>query len=127
MRIDEIANFKGWEKSIVDSMVLTIIDPKLPGARMKDCYSSCARAIRNGGVPDSSDFLIMGVKDLPAHGVIVDGDNVIVDSYSSKRTGYDNGELTYSVFSEPLTEISRISVGDIKDMARVKYSELTNR
>ena len=116
---------------IINSMVLTIIDPKLKGARKADCYTFCAKAIRNEEVPDDAEFAIYGVGKHPAHGVIQRGDEILTDVFSNHRTMFKDGVLKYHVegyamSDHPLKLVYKVSVADMKKLALNKYNQIKN-
>lgn len=124
MRLYELVENKNWSKTIIDSFLLTIIDPKLPGARKSDCYAVCAYAIRNGEVPDNADFVIYGYVDNPMHGVIQDGDTIIVDKFNDSLMSHDGDAVRYDDWNETLHVVSKFKVSDIKRMCQEKYKML---
>lgn len=118
-------------KSILDSMILTIIDPKLKGARKVDCYAFCAKAIRNDEVPDDSIFSMYGEGKFPAHGIIHKNGEILTDIFSNHRLMFKGGILKYKIdghgMSEhPLKEVYQISVADLKKMVMEKYKSMKN-
>lgn len=129
MRLFEIS--KNWVKQILDSMMLTVIDPKIPGARRSDCYAYCAMAIRSQNIPDDALFTIYGKGDKPAHGVIILGDNVIVDAFADGRVEFTGEMIKYNIDKfgmklEPLNVVYQVSVGKFKEEVRKKYQDLVD-
>jgi hypothetical protein len=118
-------------KIIIDSMVLTILDPTLKGARRNDCYTFCAKAIRNDEVPDDAEFAIYGSGNHPAHGVIQKDGNILIDVFGNHRTMFKGGILKYKVeghgMSEhPLTVVYKLPVSELKNMVIDKYKSIKN-
>lgn len=129
-KLDETPN-NNLIKQIINSMVLTILDPTLKGARKSDCYSFCARAIRNDEVPDDAEFAIYGSGNHPAHGVIQKDGDILIDVFGNHRTMFKGGILKYKVeghgMSEhPLTVIYKIPVSELKNMVMDKYKSMRN-
>ena len=123
---------RNWVKQILDSMMLTVIDPKIPGARRSDCYAHCAMAIRTQDIPDDAIFAIYGKGDMPAHGVIVYGNDVIVDAFEYGRVEFTGDMIKYDIDKfgmklEPLNVVYQISVGKFKEEVRKKYQELLDK
>ena len=119
-------------KMILDSMVLTILDPSLKGARKGDCYAFCAKAIRNDEVLDDATFSIYGEGMFPAHGVIEKDGEIITDVFGKNRVMFKGGILKYRIdghgMSEyPLKQLYSISVADLKKMVMDKYKSMGNK
>jgi hypothetical protein len=124
MRLHELLENKNWFNNIIDSMILTIIDPKLPGARKSDCHTVCAYAIRNGQVPDDAEFVIYGHKNHPMHGVIIKDNKIIVDKFADSLVSYTGDTVKYDDWDETLNVVYRTSVVDLKQKVIQKYKEM---